>query len=554
MARKPLDQDLYDSVVAEAKRKFDVWPSAYASGWVVKTYKARGGRYAGGDKKTRTGLTKWFGESWVDLSRPIREDGEVVGYEPCGRKKSGDPADYPKCRPKREAMRMTPAEVRDAIKRKRAAEAKAAKGRGGRGARAPVRVATYKQNPQLTTVYHVGRLDQPRRMPAVSYEGSGLSVSLHPAEWRKIARGHVGGDTWELTKEDPKFLMATAANKKKAVDWAVANGWIAPQKRYRVSWFDDEMDDTMNIEFDSLEEAQEEADNYDVEPEEVDSFVLDKKGKAYWKQTFSSKPSNSFAKDFAIIWFAEANGYDGVWWNEKLDPARLSAPRGVIFQSKLPEWTKRKIDDARRNPAPGREPYSDVEALAELASGGYGSFDDYYERWDTEDLDPEGLRYGRKVIWQVTPGRAVKIDPDYVVSMPENIFDPDKLAAIVDAVESGDKPVFDVGYGTVRVIGERDVAESQEAFERGETLTQRPLDEGDIGKLLFTVRDGNHRVFGALIAGERHVWMHLSDNDVQDVREWRRDREAYLARYGKWAGAQDARMQLFSDLLDEGDS
>ena len=206
----------------------------------------------------------------------------------------------------------------------------------------------------------------------------------------------------------------------------------------------------------------------------------------------------------------------------------------------------------RKNPR--RESYSDVDSLRNLASEGYGTFDDYYERWDTEDLDPEGLRYGRKVIWQVTPGRAVKIDPDYVVSMPENIFDPDKLAAVVDAVQSGEKPVFDVGYGTVRVIGERDVIESQEAFERGETLTQRPLDDDDIGKLLFTVRDGNHRVFGALIAGERHVWMHLSDNDVQDVREWRRDREAYLARYGKWAEAQDARMQLFSDLLDEGDS
>lgn len=215
-----------------------------------------------------------------------------------------------------------------------------------------------------------------------------------------------------------------------------------------------------------------------------------------------------------------------------------------------PSWCKRRrtVPGYRRNPRP--EPYSDVEALAELASGGYGAFDDYYEHWDVDDLDPEGLRYGRKVIWQVTPGRAVKIDPDYVVSMPENIFDPDKLAAIVDAVQSGEKPVFDVGYGTVRVIGERDVAESQEAFDRDETLTQRPLDEDDLGKLLFTVRDGNHRVFGALIAGERHVWMHLSDNDVQDVREWQRDRRAFLARFGKWADMQDARMQMLSDLLD----
>jgi len=29
---------------------------------------------------------------------------------------------------------------------------------------------------------------------------------------------------------------------------------------------------------------------------------------------------------------------DGAWWNEELDPAALSAPRGVIFQTKLPEW------------------------------------------------------------------------------------------------------------------------------------------------------------------------------------------------------------------------
>lgn len=30
---------LYSRVKAEAKRKFDVFPSAYASAWLVKTYK-----------------------------------------------------------------------------------------------------------------------------------------------------------------------------------------------------------------------------------------------------------------------------------------------------------------------------------------------------------------------------------------------------------------------------------------------------------------------------------------------------------------------------------
>lgn len=41
----PTNMALYNRVKAEAKRKFDVWPSAYSSAWVVKTYRARGGGY-----------------------------------------------------------------------------------------------------------------------------------------------------------------------------------------------------------------------------------------------------------------------------------------------------------------------------------------------------------------------------------------------------------------------------------------------------------------------------------------------------------------------------
>ena len=41
----PTNPSLYARVKAEAKRKFDVFPSAYASGWLVRTYKKRGGKY-----------------------------------------------------------------------------------------------------------------------------------------------------------------------------------------------------------------------------------------------------------------------------------------------------------------------------------------------------------------------------------------------------------------------------------------------------------------------------------------------------------------------------
>jgi hypothetical protein len=41
----PTNKKLYARVKAEAKRRFKVYPSAYANGWLVKTYKSRGGKY-----------------------------------------------------------------------------------------------------------------------------------------------------------------------------------------------------------------------------------------------------------------------------------------------------------------------------------------------------------------------------------------------------------------------------------------------------------------------------------------------------------------------------
>lgn len=42
---KPADKELYARVIAAAKKKFAVYPSAYANGWVVQEYKRRGGTY-----------------------------------------------------------------------------------------------------------------------------------------------------------------------------------------------------------------------------------------------------------------------------------------------------------------------------------------------------------------------------------------------------------------------------------------------------------------------------------------------------------------------------
>ena len=47
MTAVPTNKSLYNRLKNEGRKKFDVWPSAYGSAWLVKTYKKMGGKYSG---------------------------------------------------------------------------------------------------------------------------------------------------------------------------------------------------------------------------------------------------------------------------------------------------------------------------------------------------------------------------------------------------------------------------------------------------------------------------------------------------------------------------
>jgi hypothetical protein len=68
--------------------------------------------------KPKGGLAKWFKEDWVDISKPKKGG----GYAPCGRPSARkSKRKYPKCVPAAKAARMTKAQIRSAVRRKRAA-------------------------------------------------------------------------------------------------------------------------------------------------------------------------------------------------------------------------------------------------------------------------------------------------------------------------------------------------------------------------------------------------------------------------------------------------
>lgn len=104
MPATPANKKLYKQVVADAKRRFRVWPSAYASGWVVRRYKELGGTYQP-EKGEKGTLDRWFRQQWVDVC-------ELPRVVPCGRTKASG-KDYPYCRPWKRITKDTPTTAKE---------------------------------------------------------------------------------------------------------------------------------------------------------------------------------------------------------------------------------------------------------------------------------------------------------------------------------------------------------------------------------------------------------------------------------------------------------
>jgi len=77
----PFNINLYNKVKQEAESIYKK-PSAYKSGWIVKEYKRRGGKYKG--TKTDNGLTRWFLEDWKDVGNkeyPVYRPTKIINKE-----------------------------------------------------------------------------------------------------------------------------------------------------------------------------------------------------------------------------------------------------------------------------------------------------------------------------------------------------------------------------------------------------------------------------------------------------------------------------------------
>lgn len=204
----------------------------------------------------------------------------------------------------------------------------------------------------IPSVAHVGTLDMSDRTPRESLEAMMLSVSLHPDEWRSIARCG-GAAEWTLSAPGAEYLDAYALDdgeRAKIVEWAVEKGYLQKNEIWRSWFFDGESDDWAFLRFDTEDKAWHEVDDdEEVCPHTKDGQLVDKvDGLVLTEAAMTAlerwaEPLDGAAG--ALILYAREvilptrPDMVGIWWPEIESPQDLWCPRGGIFPERLERMT-----------------------------------------------------------------------------------------------------------------------------------------------------------------------------------------------------------------------
>jgi hypothetical protein len=211
----------------------------------------------------------------------------------------------------------------------------------------------------LPALYHIGTLDASQRgLRSENHAGHLLAASVCPAAWQRIAK--LGGNPLHhLSRPDGLVLLDVLAAEKdpglnlEIAAWAVDNGYAEHRTLWQAWSYDVEADDDATAWRFTLHETQAKAAN-EIEDEEAEGpngppveplFILAGTPKLEAHVGVHNLGRRDAFEYAALVW-AEATqpDLDGAYWTETYDPHSLSAPRGGIFPSKLPELSIRDVD------------------------------------------------------------------------------------------------------------------------------------------------------------------------------------------------------------------
>jgi hypothetical protein len=177
-----------------------------------------------------------------------------------------------------------------------------------------------------------------------SHEGAGLSVSLDPDAWRTIARL---GDrpTWVLRRDEGAFLDVHSVRSDEvsfghAIRWATRQGYIVRGRLVELHLRNDAGAAVIAL-FATRDEAERERTALGDTEASITASMRWLMTPRMAERAMALRPDDhALALDHALSFFVEdcLPNIDGLWWTDDFDPAGLSAPRGVICESRLAYW------------------------------------------------------------------------------------------------------------------------------------------------------------------------------------------------------------------------
>jgi hypothetical protein len=198
-------------------------------------------------------------------------------------------------------------------------------------------------------VTHIGKMDSALKKVG-SCEGAGLSVSIHPMAWSGICRIGTEGFALYSADRDATFLHArklTDGERAEIRAWGKANDYLINTHSWKVTYYDEDLGERASFMFASEAEAVSEAAEL-LRPRVTGPIPETKSTVKLLREAHQKENVDMFedaAFDLLLTVYAQQNlDVDGVWWGDRLDPCTHSAPRGVIFNSRLDQFEATEFD------------------------------------------------------------------------------------------------------------------------------------------------------------------------------------------------------------------
>jgi len=123
---------------------------------------------------------------------------------------------------------------------------------------------------------------------------------------------------------------------------------------------------------------------------------------------------------------------------------------------------------------------------------------------------------GKRVWWVGRKGRMLKLDPRRTTPIMERDFDAKKLKAIDLGIQRAKEPIvfYAPGVAPYTIAEDFVVPATPQGFTYIEPLAS------EIGEVFLEVRDGCHRLFGALLSGEPYGWGVVSPAVYNSYQDW----------------------------------